>query len=98
MKTLKLDCRFSHFPEYKYALQFTGVTTWQKRMCAERQKCAQIFANIYGPSVIMNPDKKASYHHCVINNPLWMNDPAKNRIYYQDPSVLSMILLRLSAV
>jgi hypothetical protein len=99
MKILKLDRRYANFPKYKCALQFRGRTVRQIAFCAERKEYAKVFEKFYGPARIKNPDFDPSRTHWSlqnIDNPLWMFDKSKNRIYYQDESVLSMVMLMIS--
>lgn len=99
MKILKLDRRYANFPEYKCALQFRGRTKRAIAFCDERREYAKIFEKIYGPAKIKNPDyvlAKSPWWDEYIDNPLWMFDKSKNRIYYQDESILSMVLLMIA--
>ena len=101
MKILKLDGRFANYPRYKYALQFRGRTVRQVSLCTERKEYAKIFEKFYGPARIKNPDFNPSRTHWSlqnIDNPLWMFDKKHNRIYYQDESVLSMVMLMVKPV
>jgi hypothetical protein len=101
MKILKLDGRFANYPRYKYALQFRGRTVRQVSLCAERKEYAKIFEKFYGPARIKNPDfdpVKATWWGQYMDNPLWMFDKKHNRIYYQDESVLSMVMLMVKPV
>ena len=98
MKILKLDGRFANYPRYKYALQFRGRTQRQITRCEERKQYAAVFEKIYGPARIKNPDfvQGVSYWFLMhIDNPLWMFDKKHNRIYYQDESFLSMVMLMI---
>ena len=99
MKILKLDRRYANFPKYKCALQFRGKTHRQIVRCEERREYAKVFEKIYGPSKIKNPDyvlSKSPWWDEYINNPLWMIDTKHNRIYYQDESTLSMVMLMIA--
>jgi len=99
MKILKLDGRFANYPRYKYALQFRGKTMRQITRCEERKEYAKIFEKIYGPSRIKNLDYEQGKSHwwlTHIDNPQWMFDKKHNRIYYQDESVLSMVMLMIT--
>jgi hypothetical protein len=98
MRILKLDRRFANYPRYKYALQFRGRTVRQIAFCAERKEYAKVFEKLYGPSVMKNPDYIPGVSHYFlynIDNPQWMWDKKHNRIYYQDESVLSMVMLMI---
>ena len=101
MKILRLDGRFANYPRYKYALQFRGRTVRQITRCEERKEYAKIFEKFYGPARIKNPDFDRNRMHWSlqnIDNPLWMFDKKHNRIYYQDESVLSMVMLMVKPV
>lgn len=98
MKILKLDRRYANFPEYKCALQFRGRTKRAIAFCDERREYAKIFEKIYGPAKIKNPDyvlAKSPWWDEYIDNPLWIFDKKHNRIYYQDESTLSLVLLMI---
>jgi len=101
MKILKLDGRFANYPKYKCALQFKGKTKRAITLCAERKKYAEAFEKLYGSARIKNPEYISGITHWYlqyIDNPQWMFDKSKNRIYYQDESVLSMVLLMISTI
>ena len=98
MKILKLDGRFANYPRYKYALQFHGRTKRAIMIGEERKQYAKIFEKFYGPARIKNPDYDRGRMHWMfenIDNPQWMFDKKHNRIYYQDESVLSMVMLMI---
>lgn len=98
MKILKLDGRFANYPRYKYALQFHGRTKRAIMFGEERKQYAKIFEKFYGPARIKNPDYEPGKSHWFlthIDNPQWMFDKSKNRIYYQDEYVLSMVMLMI---
>jgi hypothetical protein len=101
MKILKLDGRYANFPKYKCALQFRGRTKRAIMFGEERKEYAKIFEKFYGPARMKNPDYEPGKSHWFlthIDNPLWMFDKKHNRIYYQDESVLSMVMLMIPTV
>jgi|APCry1669188970_1035186.scaffolds.fasta_scaffold00115_58 hypothetical protein len=101
MQILKLDGRFANYPRYKYALQFRGRTVRAVAFCTERKEYAKIFEKFYGPARIKNPDfdaEKSRWLGQYMDNPQWMFDKKHNRIYYQDESVLSMVMLMIPTV
>jgi hypothetical protein len=98
MQILKLDRRYANFPTYKCALQFRGRTKRAIAFCEERKEYAKIFEKIYGPARIKNPDfipGISRWWDEYIDNQLWMFDKKHNRIYYQDESTLSMVMLMI---
>jgi hypothetical protein len=96
MKILKLDRRYAHFDSYKYALQFRGTSRRAITFNTERKKYTEVFTKFYGPARLKNPDFVPGTHRWwgeYIDNPQWMFDKKHNRIYYQEESMLSMVLL-----
>jgi hypothetical protein len=99
MKIIKTDRRHAYGDQYKYALQFAGQTVWQIYNCAERKEYAKVFEKIYGPSFMKNPDYIPTMMYGeYMSNPNWKLDLERNRIYYQDESVLSMVMLMIPTV
>jgi hypothetical protein len=98
MRVIKLDGRYAHSNNYKYALQFSGRTAREIRFNTERKEYAKVFEKLCGPESMNNPDYDSTRMNCSythIRNPQWFFDRKHNRIYFQEESILSMVLLMI---
>ena len=100
MRILKLDRRFHGHGRWAAALQFTKSETlprWDQLRqpgFVSAAKYRERFAAYYGKATHWSDDGL----HRLIKNENWAWDCERRRIYFKDPSIITMIMLQLSAV
>jgi hypothetical protein len=94
MKVIKLDKRYAGFPKWKYAIQFPGH---RKYANLKRLEYAKGFRKVFGPDRQKNPDQTVSVfsREWYIWNENWWDDPFHQRIYFNNESDMSAVLLVL---
>lgn len=95
MKVTKLDRRYAGFPKWKYMIQFPLRGREKHRAYI---KYSHAFSDIYGDYSTINPDRKAlDYSKPVwLYNENWYADFKRQRILFNDPSVVTMITLKIT--
>ena len=96
MKIVKLDRRYAGFPKWKYALQFP-LRNHQYRK--EYFKYKKAFHNMYGPDAQVNAEYNLDSRHTTprwLYNEHWYTDFGRQRIYYNNPSIMTMIQLKIT--
>ena len=92
MKLIKLDRRYHGFPKWLHALEFT------KREChlmnLKHITYKKAFREIYGEDRWFDPDPNLSYGYKTNEN--WAYDNRRRRIYFNDPSILTFIELKIA--
>lgn len=94
MKVIKLDRRYAGFPKWQYAIQFPLKGR-------EKHKAyfvyARAFKDIYGNDTTANTDREVGdwSKPFWIYNENWHADFKRQRIFFKDQAVMSMIMLKI---
>lgn len=96
MKIVKLDRRYAGFPKWKYALQFP---LRNHNYHKEYFKYKKAFQLMYGPDAQVNPEYETAQWGSVakwLYSEHWYTSFSRQRIYYNDPAIMTMIQLKIT--
>lgn len=96
MKIVKLDRRYAGFPKWRYALQFPLRNHNYRK---EYFKYKKAFHAMYGPDAQVNPEYETAQWGTVpkwLYSEHWYTSFNRQRIYYNDPAIMTMIALKLT--
>lgn len=93
MKVIKLDRRYHGFPKWTHALEFTKHEVHFRHR--KNGPYLKAFRETFGPDHEFNKDVDIYSKNWHIWNENWRWDSKHRRIYFNDPSIMSFIELKI---